>query len=232
MFFIAPTSYLNDMMGTCSRGIMPGIINIQHSYSSNRHYKMTDIIFFRDQDEFSQWLEKHYAKMDEIWVGYFKKGTGRESLTWSESVDVALCFGWIDGIRKTVDEESYKIRFTPRKMNSVWSAVNVKKVEQLIAAKKMRPEGLRLFENRSDEEGYSSDKRNTQLAKEYEMQVKANKPAWEYFNNLAPSYKRDSIWWVMSAKKEETRLRRLDVLIESCEEGLKIPMLRKVFDKI
>lgn len=188
---------------------------------------MSDLIYFKDQDDFSAWLEKHHAKIEEIWVGYFKKGSGKENLTWSESVDVALCFGWIDGIRKTVDEESYKIRFTPRKMNSVWSAVNVKKVEQLIADKRMRPEGLKLFKNRSDKEGYSSDKRNTELDKAYEKQVKANEQAWEYFSNLAPSYKRDSIWWVMSAKKEETRLRRLDVLIESCEEGLKIPMLRQ-----
>ncbi|WP_075185115.1 YdeI/OmpD-associated family protein [Teredinibacter haidensis] len=188
---------------------------------------MSDLIYFKDQDDFCVWLEKHYAKIDEIWVGYFRKGSGKENLTWSESVDVALCFGWIDGIRKTVDEESYKIRFTPRKMNSVWSAVNVKKVEQLITDKRMRPEGLKLFKNRSDKEGYSSDKRNIKLDKAYEKQVKANEQAWEYFSNLAPSYKRDSIWWVMSAKKEETRLRRLEVLIESCEEGLKIPMLRQ-----
>lgn len=185
------------------------------------------IIFFKTTEEFSRWLEENHTDQNELWVGYFKKNTERASLTWSESVDVALCFGWIDGVRKTIDEKSYKIRFTPRKTSSLWSAVNVKKVKALIKLGKMKPVGLELFEKRTDKEGYSSEDRNVPLAKEYEKQIKANKPAWEFFNNLAPSYKRDSIWWVMSAKKEETQLRRLDVLITSSEDGLKIPMLRK-----
>lgn len=190
---------------------------------------MEDLIFFKDQDEFSHWLEKYRTRTDGIWVGYFKKNTGRASLTWSESVDVALCFGWIDGIRKSIDEHSYKIRFTPRKIKSVWSAVNVKKVEKLIELKKMTPEGLHLFNNRIDEEGYSVSvlQGSAQLAKEYEEQVRANESAWLFFTDLAPSYKRESVWWVMSAKREETRLKRLDILIGSCEEGLKIPILRK-----
>jgi uncharacterized protein YdeI (YjbR/CyaY-like superfamily) len=187
---------------------------------------MEDTILFKNQEKFNDWLEKN-AEASELWVGYFKKSTGRASLTWSESVDVALCFGWIDGIRETIDEQSYKIRFTPRKTTSVWSAVNVKKAMALIKLGKMKPEGLKLFNNRSDKKGYSADQRNVPLAGEYEEKLKANKPAWLFFNNLAPSYKRDSIWWVMSAKKEETRLRRLGVLIESSEAGLKIPTLRK-----
>jgi uncharacterized protein YdeI (YjbR/CyaY-like superfamily) len=160
-------------------------------------------------------------------VGYFKKSTGRESLTWSSSVDVALCFGWIDGIRKTIDEQSYKIRFTPRKLKSEWSAVNVVKVKALLKLGKMKPAGIELFNKRTNKEGYSSKDRNVELAGKYEDQIKANKSAWEFFTKLAPSYKRDSIWWVMSAKKEETRTRRLGVLISSSEEGLKIPTLRK-----
>ncbi len=188
---------------------------------------MGEIVFFKDQDEFSDWLEKHYVEAREIWVGYHKKSTGRASLTWSASVDVALCFGWIDGIRKTIDKESYKIRFTPRKVTSVWSAINVKKVEALIERGEMRPEGLHLFNKRTDVQGYTSDQRNVELAKEYEEQIKANQPAWLFFTNLAPSYRRDSIWWVMSAKKEETQLRRLGILIASSEEQLKIPGLRK-----
>lgn len=184
------------------------------------------LIFFKTQEEFSIWLEQNSAT-NELWVGYFKKNTGRASLTWSESVDAALCFGWIDGIRKTIDEQSYKIRFTPRKTNSVWSAVNVKKVKTLIKLGEMKPEGLELFNKRTNKEGYSSEDRNVPLSKEYEKQIKANQPAWLFFNDLAPSYKRDSIWWVMNAKKEETRLRRLGILISSSEEGLKIPMLRK-----
>ena len=187
---------------------------------------MTDIIFFKKQEGFYDWLEEH-SKKSEIWVGFYKKNSGLESISWSDSVDVALCFGWIDGIRKSIDEQSYKIRFTPRKIASIWSAVNVKKAKALIELGRMKPEGLSLFNNRTDQEGYSSDKRNVPFSVEYESQIKANKVAWVFFNKLAPSYKRDSIWWVMSAKKEETQLRRLNILISSSEEGLKIPMLRK-----
>jgi len=187
---------------------------------------MVDVIFFNTQEGFSDWLDEH-AEASELWVGYFKKSTGCVSLTWSASVDVALCFGWIDGIRKSIDEQSYKIRFTPRKITSVWSALNVKKVEALIQLGKMKPAGMHLFNNRNDAQGYSSERRNVPLAREYEEQIKANQSAWLFFTNLAPSYNRDSIWWVMSAKKEETRLRRLGILIASSEAGLKIPTLRK-----
>ena len=187
---------------------------------------MVDIIFFESQEEFSVWLEDN-EEASELWIGYFRKSTGRASLTWSASVDVALCFGWIDGIRKTIDEQSYKIRFTPRKIKSVWSAVNVKKVEALIPLGKMKPAGMHVFNNRSDAQGYTSEDRNVPLADEFEAQIKANQPAWLFFTKLAPSYKRESIWWVMSAKKEETRLRRLGILIASSEAGLKIPTLRK-----
>jgi len=187
---------------------------------------MVGVIFFNNQEEFYDWLEKH-AEARELWVGYFKKSTGRASLTWSTSVDVALCFGWIDGIRKTIDEQSYKIRFTPRKTTSEWSAVNVEKVKALIQLGKMKPAGMHLFNNRTNKHGYSSEDRNIQLAREYEDQIKANQRAWAFFISLASSYKRDSIWWVMSAKKEETRLRRLGILITSSEAGLKIPTLQK-----
>ena len=187
---------------------------------------MEDAIFFTNQEEFDDWLEEH-ADASEVWVGYFRKSTGRPSLTWSASVDVALCFGWIDGIRKSIDEQSYKIRFTPRKMTSVWSAVNVKKVKELLQLGKMKPAGMHLFNNRTDAQGYSSEDRNVQPSREYEEQIKANKPAWLFLSNSAPSYRRDSIWWVMSAKKEETRLKRLGILIASSEAGLKIPTLRK-----
>ena len=187
---------------------------------------MVDVIFFNNQEEFSDWLEEH-SETNELWVGYLKKSTGRVSLTWSSSVDVALCFGWIDGIRKTIDKQSYKIRFTPRKIKSVWSAVNVKKVKTLISLGKMKPAGMHVFNKRTDEHGYSSEDRIVPFSSEYEEQIKANQLALQFFTNLAPSYKRDSIWWVMSAKKEETRLRRLGILITSSEAGLKIPTLRK-----
>ncbi|UAA37180.1 YdeI/OmpD-associated family protein [Paraneptunicella aestuarii] len=186
---------------------------------------MLDILFFKESEEFSEWLEQNHRKASEVWVGFYKKESGKVCQTWSESVDVALCFGWIDGLRKSIDEQSYKIRFTPRKSDSVWSAVNVKKVEELIKLGKMKPEGLKLFNSRTDSEGYSSDKRNLELDDEYEQKLRENPKAWQYFSDLAPSYKRDTIWWVMSAKREDTRLRRLDVLITSSEEGKKIPFL-------
>lgn len=187
---------------------------------------MNDPIFFMSQDEFRTWIEAN-AQSSEVWVGYYRKSTGRASLTWSLSVDVALCYGWIDGIRKSIDDQSYKIRFTPRKPKSVWSAVNVQKVLELDALGLMKPEGLRLFNTRGDTSGYTSADRNVELLPEYEVQIRANKPAWDFLSNLAPSYKRDSIWWVMSAKREDTRLKRLGILIGSSAAGLKIPSMRK-----
>lgn len=187
---------------------------------------MDDIIFFTTKAAFRAWLQDNTDK-SALWVGYYRKATNRPSLTWSDSVDVALCFGWIDGVRKSIDDQSYKIRFTPRKINSVWSAVNVKKVGELAALGEMTPAGMHMFDNRSDTKGYTSDDRNVPLSDAFEAQIRANPPAWAFLCDLAPSYRRDSIWWVMSAKREDTRARRLAVLIESCEAGLKIPSMRK-----
>lgn len=181
--------------------------------------QMSEVIYFSNQKEFVEWLEINHQKTRELWVGFFKKKTKKESLTWSESVDCALPFGWIDGIRKTVDEDSYKIRFTPRKPNSVWSKVNVEKVNKLIEFNQMRPEGLAVFNQRKDTRGYSSANRHGSLTQAYERELKKNTHSWEFFNQLPPSYKRDAIWWVMSAKKAETRLRRLKRLIDAWEEG-------------
>lgn len=157
---------------------------------------------------------------------FHKKGSGKVSQTWPEAVDVALCFGWIDGLRKRVDSDSYKVRFTPRKRNSVWSAVNVKKVEALIQSGQMRPEGLALFNSRADAAGYSSETRNVELAPAYEQRFRERQAAWENFSGFAPSYRRDAVWWVMSAKREETRLRRLDTRITASGEGQRVPSLR------
>jgi uncharacterized protein YdeI (YjbR/CyaY-like superfamily) len=187
---------------------------------------MSRVVFFTRHQEFADWLEAN-TDASELWVGYYKKSAERASLSWSETVDVALCYGWIDGVRKTIDDHSYKIRFTPRKMSSLWSAVNVKKVKALVQNGQMKPAGLQMFNARTDAQGYSSEDRNIPLAQEYEDQIRAIPCAWSYFYNLAPSYKRDSIWWVMSAKREETRLRRLSILIASSEEEQKIPLLRK-----
>lgn len=187
---------------------------------------MTDTLFFSDAEAFHEWLEANHRSVAEAWVLFHKKGSGLASQTWSESVDVALCFGWIDGLRKSVDGDSYKIRFTPRKRGSVWSAVNVRKVEALILAGKMRPEGLALFESRSDATGYSAETKRAQLDAAYERDFKDRAAAWESFSRFAPSYQRAAVWWVMSAKREDTRRRRLATLIDSSERGERVPVLR------
>ncbi|MFY0596112.1 MAG: YdeI/OmpD-associated family protein [Cognatishimia sp.] len=187
---------------------------------------MQNLQFFYDQDAFTEWFENG-PSVNEMWVGYYKKHSGKPGLTWSDSVDVALCYGWTDGIRKTIDEDSYRIRFTPRKPNSVWSAVNVDKAHKLIKDGRMKSKGLELFQCRKDKIGYRVSDRNIHLSESFMDQLKANAKAWAFFDTLAPSYKRESIWWIMSAKKEQTRRNRLEILISSSAEGLKIPQLRK-----
>ncbi len=185
--------------------------------------------FFKSSTELRKWFEKNHKIEKELLLGYYKKATGKPSVDWSQSVDEALCFGWIDGIRKSIDDESYCIRFTPRKPNSHWSDVNIKKVAELKTKGLMKPEGITAFEKieASNAGQFSYEQKIVKLDKEYERRIKSNKKAWKYFSGkLAPSYKKQSIHWVMSAKKEETRLRRLKVLIESSEQELKIPPLR------
>ena len=140
-------------------------------------------------------------------------------MTWSESVDQALCFGWIDGIRKSIDEESYQIRFTPRKPTSIWSAVNIKKIEELIKKGLMFPAGIAAFENRKEYKSriYTYENKPTEFPENFLEQFKSNKKAWEYFENLAPSYKKTSMFWVMSAKQEATQIKRLQQLIADSE---------------
>ena len=186
---------------------------------------MVDTLFFSDAVAFSEWLEAHHNNTSELWVMFHKTGSGKVSQTWSEDVDVALCFGWIDGLRKRVDSDSYRIRFTPRKKNSEWSSVNIRKAEALMRLGKMNPEGLELFNSRKDARGYSSETRKVTLNPAYEQKFKEHHAAWESFSQLAPSYRRDSVWWVMSAKKEETRLKRLRILISSSSQGQRVPVL-------
>lgn len=187
---------------------------------------MDTVAFFEDQNAFVDWFESA-PNATELWVGYYKKSSGKHGISWSDSVDVALCNGWIDGIRKTIDEDIYRIRFTPRKPNSVWSAVNVEKALHLIKNGRMKPVGRALFECRKDKSGYTAADRNIPLSPAYLEQIQANTDAWAFFDALAPSYKRDSIWWVMSAKREETRRNRFETLLSSSAQGLKIPQLRK-----
>lgn len=190
---------------------------------------MEEPTFFADAQKFRDWLEKKHNQEKELWVGFYKKNSGKANMTWSESVDQALCFGWIDGIRKSIDGDSYKIRFTPRKPKSNWSAVNLKKMEELTKNGLMRPPGKAIFEKREYKrtEVYSFEQDSIELKKAYEQKIKTKPKAWKFYNKLAPSYKKASIWWVISAKQEATRVRRLEVLIQSSEEGLKIPHLRR-----
>ena len=187
---------------------------------------MTSIkpIFFPTQKDLRKWFEKNHKKAKELFVGYYKVSSGKPSITWSQSVDEALCFGWIDGIRRSVDEESYCIRFTPRNPKSNWSAINIKKAEGLIKLELMKPEGLETYRFRKEEKSkiYSYENLAVIFDKTYEKKFKANKSAWKYFKSTAPIYQKTTTRWVMSAKQETTRLKRLDELIRDCTIGKKI----------
>lgn len=182
-----------------------------------------DAHFFSEPAKWRQWLENNHHSSAELWVGFHKKGSGQASISWPQSVDEALCFGWIDGQRKSIDETSYKIRFTPRKHDSVWSAANVKRVGELTEQGLMQPAGLKVFEERvaAKTELYPYEKEYKQLPPEYEKRFRANKKAWEYFESQPPSYREVCIWWVVSAKKDETREKRITTLIEDSAQGIK-----------
>lgn len=188
-----------------------------------------DVLFFETPKAFRAWLEKNHEKKDVQWIGYYKVATGKPSMRWEESVREALCFGWIDGLRKSIDDESYKIRFTPRKPDSHWSAKNIEMVEELIEQGKMKKPGLKAYEKRDEKNSRraSFERESVKLKKEYEDQIRQKKKAWKFFEELAPGYTRTSIHWVMSAKREDTRQRRLKILIESCEKEEKIPLLQR-----
>jgi len=179
-------------------------------------------VFFAEPSELRAWLEKNHEREQELFVGFYKKGTGLPSITWPEAVDEALCFGWIDGVRKSLGEDSYKIRFTPRKPGSTWSAVNVGRVEELTRLGRMRPAGLAAFEKKTAAKTGTyayEQKEDAALEKAEEKQFRANKAAWEFFQSQPPWYRRTAIWRVVSAKKEETRKSRLAKLIEESAQG-------------
>jgi uncharacterized protein YdeI (YjbR/CyaY-like superfamily) len=184
--------------------------------------------FFPTPSDFRAWLESHHDKFRELLVGFHKKSSGKPSITWPESVQVALCFGWIDGVRKSLDETSYTIRFTPRKPTSNWSSINIKFVQELTKKGLMHPAGLKAFAARSAKKSgiYSYEQRKTaRFTREQEKQFRANKVAWEFFRSQAPWYQRVTTYWVISAKKEETRLKRLSLLIEHSRRGRTLPQL-------
>jgi uncharacterized protein YdeI (YjbR/CyaY-like superfamily) len=185
--------------------------------------------FFATPAAFRAWLAEHHATASVLWVGFHKVGTGRPSITWPQSVDEALCAGWIDGIRKRLDDHSYVIRFTPRKPTSTWSAVNIKRMEELVAQGRVLPAGLAAFERRPREKsGYSYEQRKAaKLDRASERLFRANAAAWKYFQSLAPGYRRTAVWWVVTAKKEETRQRRLATLIQRCAQRKPIGLLER-----
>lgn len=181
--------------------------------------------FFETPADFRAWFAENHTTAKELLVGFYKKGSKRPSIIWPESVDEALCYGWIDGVRKGIDEESYTIRFTPRKTGSIWSTVNVNRVKALTDLGRMQPAGLKAFEARKDGKSgvYSHEQGEVELPEAYLKLLKANKRAHAFFEKQAGSYRKAAIWWVTSAKKEETRQKRLNSLIAYSAKGEKIP---------
>ena len=184
----------------------------------------TDPQFFPSPAAFRKWLQKHHAAETHLWVGFHKKGTGTPSLTWQESVDEALCFGWIDGIRKRIDEDRYTIRFTPRKPTSIWSAINIARVKALTKLGRMKPPGLAAFAKRDEKRSaiYAYENRPKELAPEYEKELRKNAKAAAFFDALPPAFKKLMAFWVMSARQEETRQKRLARLIAASAAGKRL----------
>ena len=184
----------------------------------------TDITHFATPAELRKWFAKHHADTQELWVGFHKKGSGKPIITWPQSVDEALCFGWIDGVRKTIDKNSYCIRFTPRKANSIWSAVNIRKVGELTKQGLMQPAGLASFAKRTESKSqiYAYEKAPLSLSDDFVEQFKARKEAWDFFTRQAPSYQKTIIHWIMTAKQATTRLTRLTKTIAASAQQKRV----------
>jgi uncharacterized protein YdeI (YjbR/CyaY-like superfamily) len=185
-------------------------------------------IFFETPVEFRRWLAGNHAQAKELWVGFHKRATGKPSLTWPQSVDEALCVGWIDGLRRSLGDESYAIRFSPRRPGSIWSAINRRRVPELEAEGRMTPAGLAVFHGRDKKRQnlYSFEAKPKDLSPSFRKRLRANARAWTFFAAQAPGYRRVSSFWVMSAKQEATRERRLVTLLESCARGVPIPPMK------
>ena len=180
--------------------------------------------FFKTPSDFRAWLETHHADTPELWVGFYKKASGRKGITYPEAVDMALCFGWIDGIKKRVDKDSYTHRFSPRGAGSIWSVINTRRATELVGLGMMAPRGLEVFErrDRAKTKLYSNENRPAAFAAALERTFRANPAAWTFFRAQPPGYQKLMIFYVMSAKKDEARLRRLAALIKSSAEGVRI----------
>jgi len=186
--------------------------------------------FFKAPEEFRRWLEKNYASAKEILVGFHKKGSGKKTITYAEALDEALCFGWIDGVRGALNDEAYTMKFHHRKPHSIWSAINIKRIGELAEQGLVHPYGQKIFDERdlSKQKLYSNEQEKIELPPDYEAQFRANEKAWEFFQSRPPSYRKPALWWVISAKQETTRLKRLATLIEDSAAGRKVaPLTRK-----
>jgi uncharacterized protein YdeI (YjbR/CyaY-like superfamily) len=184
--------------------------------------------FFENPPAFRTWLSTHGSSEAELWVGFHRKATGRPSMTWPESVDEALCFGWIDGVRKSIDERSYAIRFTPRRPGSIWSARNVGRIEALMAQGRMQKPGLAAWEHRDPAKTavYSFERDTAELDEDRERRFRRNRQAWTFYQSQPPGYRKLCAWWIISAKRESTRERRFVTLVECSEAGERVPPLR------
>lgn len=186
---------------------------------------MTGPVFFADAQAFRAWLANNAATAGELLVGFHKVGSGQPCMSWSESVDEALCFGWIDGVRRRIDDDSYSIRFTPRKRDSIWSMVNVAKMDKLRAAGKMTPAGEAAFAHRKEAKSgiYSHERPDMPVLSEDELaRLRQDAAAWAYFESVPPGYRKTVLHWITSAKKEETRAGRLEKLIQACAAGTRL----------
>lgn len=184
----------------------------------------TDVRYFATPAELRKWFAQHHTKAQELWVGFHKKGSGVASISWPESVDEALCVGWIDGVRKRVDDTRYVIRFTPRKPTSIWSVVNVNRVAALTAEARMLPTGHAAFASRTHAKTgvYSFEQETAVLSAADVRYFKQNRAAWKFFEAQPPGYRRQMIWRVTSAKREETRAKRLQTLIDASAAGRRL----------
>jgi uncharacterized protein YdeI (YjbR/CyaY-like superfamily) len=189
----------------------------------------TEPTYFKNPVEFNNWLKNHHDREKDLWVGFYKVKSGLESITWPESVDEALCFGWIDGIRKSIDENSYMIRFTPRKKDSIWSNVNINRFTELTKANRVQPAGIKAYEYRQENKSgiYSFEQSTVELNDDFKELFKKNKVAWNFFYSQAPWYIRTASWWVISAKREETRIKRLNQLTAESEKGQRLAQLTR-----
>src|SRR6478672_5225040 len=186
-----------------------------------------EVAFFKSPMELHDWLKENHYKAAELWVGFYKKGSGEQGIAYQEALDEALCFGWIDGVRKSLDKTSYTIRFSPRKPGSIWSAVNIKRAGELTELGLMQPPGIKAFGERDEKRSaiYAYEQKAHELDDAYEKRFRENAKAWDNFQSQATSYRRTAIWWVVSAKREETRQKRLASLIEVSERGQRLPQL-------